>query len=319
VNLTQTYDADNKVVSRTLNGTTRYFIYDGWSLIAEYNSTGDLVKRYVHGAGIDEILVQTQGSTDAFYHQDALGSTVLLTNASGNIVRSYEYDVFGQVSNPPSVDDIFSTHPYANRFLYTGREFLKEANLYDYRNRVYSPDLGRFLQTDPIRFDAGDVNLYRYVSNNPVNYVDPLGLEDLNLFNNGFLGIGREPLRKYVTRAPDDKKTYTVGGHGNESSILDGNRNRTMTPKELADKIRKDPEFKNADKVVLYSCSTGKGSNSFAEQLAKELGKPVTAPNDILWMRPDGSYLVAPPINPGVPVNEWKPDMSRVGSMVTFP
>jgi YD repeat-containing protein len=137
VNLAMAYDADNKVVSRTLNGTTRYFIYDGWSLIAEYNSTGDLVKRYVHGAGIDEILVQTQGSTDAFYHHDALGSTVLLTNASGNIVRSYEYDVFGQVSNPPSVDDMFSADPYANRFLYTGREFLKEANLYDYRNRAW--------------------------------------------------------------------------------------------------------------------------------------------------------------------------------------
>jgi RHS repeat-associated protein len=134
------------------------------------------VKRYVHGAGIDEILVQTQGSTDAFYHHDALGSTVLLTNASGNIVRSYEYDVFGQVSNPPSVDNLFSADPYANRFLYTGREFLKEANLYDYRNRVYSAELGRFLQTDPIRFDAGDGNLYRYVGNNPLNKIDPTGL-----------------------------------------------------------------------------------------------------------------------------------------------
>jgi RHS repeat-associated protein len=172
------YDADNKVVSRTLNGTTRYFIYDGWSLIAEYNSTGDLVKRYVHGAGIDEILVQTQGSTDAFYHHDALGSTVLLTNASGNIVRSYEYDVFGQVSNPPSVDDMFSADPYANRFLYTGREFLKEANLYDYLNRAYSAELGRFLQRDPIQFDAGDGNLYRYVSNDPTDKVDSLGLKE---------------------------------------------------------------------------------------------------------------------------------------------
>jgi RHS repeat-associated protein len=145
------------------------------------------VKRYVHGAGIDEILVQTQGSTDAFYHHDALGSTVLLTNASGNIVRSYEYDVFGQVSNPPSVDDMFSADPYANRFLYTGREFLKEANLYDYRNRVYSPDLGRFLQTDPIRFDAGDVNLYRYVSNNPINYTDSSGLLIETIADIGFI------------------------------------------------------------------------------------------------------------------------------------
>lgn len=125
-------------------------------MIAEYNSTGGLVQKYVHGAVIDEILVKTQGTTDAFYHHDALGSTVLLTNTSGNIVRSYEYDAFGKVSNPPSVDNMFSSDPYANRFLYTGREFLQEANLYDYRNRVYSAELGRFLQSDPIRFDVGD-------------------------------------------------------------------------------------------------------------------------------------------------------------------
>jgi RHS repeat-associated protein len=76
------------------------------------------------------------------------------------------------------VDDIFSTHPYANRFLYTGREFLKEANLYDYRNRVYSAELGRFHQSDPIRFDAGDGNLYRYVGNSVSDKIDPFGLDE---------------------------------------------------------------------------------------------------------------------------------------------
>jgi RHS repeat-associated protein len=78
--------------------------------------------------------------------------------------------------NPPSVDDMFSADPYANRFLYTGREFLKEANLYDYRNRVYSAELGRFLQSDPIRFDAGDGNIYRYVFNSPTMQLDSMGL-----------------------------------------------------------------------------------------------------------------------------------------------
>jgi RHS repeat-associated protein len=61
--------------------------------------------------------------------------------------------------------------------LFTGREWITELGLYDYRNRIYSSELGRFLQTDPIRFDAGDVNLCRYVSNNPINLVDPDGLQ----------------------------------------------------------------------------------------------------------------------------------------------
>jgi RHS repeat-associated protein len=53
---------------------------------------------------------------------------------------------------------------------------ITELNLYDYRNRVYSAELGRFLQTDPIQFDAGDVNLYRYVGNQVILWSDPLGL-----------------------------------------------------------------------------------------------------------------------------------------------
>jgi RHS repeat-associated protein len=83
---------------------------------------------------------------------------------------------------------MFSADPYANRFLYTGREFLKEANLYDYRNRVYSAELGRFLQTDPIRFEAGDGNLYRYVNNNSSAWFDPFGL-----FDWGYEGPNHEP------------------------------------------------------------------------------------------------------------------------------
>ena len=63
-----------------------------------------------------------------------------------------------------------------NRFLYTGREWIAEAGLYDYRNRVYSAQLGRFLQADPILFDGEDINIYRYVGNNAVNWIDSDGL-----------------------------------------------------------------------------------------------------------------------------------------------
>jgi RHS repeat-associated protein len=62
-------------------------------------------------------------------------------------------------------------------FLFTGREWLSELKLYDYRNRLYQPELSRFMQPDPKQFEAGDYNLYRYCHNDPINNSDPFGLE----------------------------------------------------------------------------------------------------------------------------------------------
>ena len=67
-----------------------------------------------------------------------------------------------------------------NRYLYTGREWLGEVGFYDYRHRMYDPGLGRFLQTDPTGFDAGDMNLFRYCGDDPVDRSDPTGLYDRN-------------------------------------------------------------------------------------------------------------------------------------------
>jgi RHS repeat-associated protein len=107
-----------------------------------------------------------------------LGSTIALTDETGAVVESYQYDAFGAVSIDDASNSALSASPRENRFLFTGREWIGEIGLYDYRNRVYSPELGRFLQTDPIRFEAGDVNLYRYVGNRASISSDPLGLEE---------------------------------------------------------------------------------------------------------------------------------------------
>jgi RHS repeat-associated protein len=175
--MTVTYDYRNRQVSRTINGTTVYFIYDGWSLLEERDATGDLMQKYVHGAQIDEILWKQNTTGEVYYHHDGLGSTIALTDETGAVVESYQYDAFGSVSIYDASNSALSASPRENRFLFTGREWIGEIGLYDYRNRVYSPELGRFLQTDAIRFEAGDVNLYRYVGNGAVDYWDPFGLE----------------------------------------------------------------------------------------------------------------------------------------------
>jgi RHS repeat-associated protein len=121
--------------------------------------------------------VKITATGPAYYHHDGLGSTIALTGENGELLESYRYDAFGAATilSPSTLDPRPST-AFGNRFLFTGREWLSQVGLYDYRNRVYSAQIGRFLQTDPIRFAAGDVNIYRYVSNDPLNLWDPWGL-----------------------------------------------------------------------------------------------------------------------------------------------
>jgi len=198
-----TYDSRNRVVRWVSPTDTLNLTYSGWNLIEDRNGGGELVQTYVHGAGTDEMLVKISSSGPAYYHHDGLGSTVALTGENGELLESYRYDAFGAVSVMNASGLSLQVSAFQNRFLFTGREYLASVGLYDYRNRVYSASLGRFLQTDPIRFEAGDVNLYRYCGNNPGNLTDPLGLWTVG---------GRFNVSGPVF---DVSFNVTVDGHGN--------------------------------------------------------------------------------------------------------
>ncbi|WP_134197615.1 RHS repeat-associated core domain-containing protein, partial [Paraburkholderia rhizosphaerae] len=92
------------------------------------------------------------------------GSVVALANGNGVTTGGQGYGPFGE-----------TTGTLASRFGYTGQQNLAPLGLYYYKARVYSPNLGRFLQTDPVGY-ADDLNLYAYVKNNPVNLADPSGM-----------------------------------------------------------------------------------------------------------------------------------------------
>jgi RHS repeat-associated protein len=169
--LTYTYDPSGRRIEKKYDGEliTRY-VYDGDHCIAEYDINSNLKRKYIYGPCVDEPVCMIEATVSPaatyYYHFDALGSVVALTNGSGNTVEVYEYDVYGRVGMADA------NHP--NRFLFTGREFDKETGLYYYRARYYNPQIGRFLQTDPVGYSAG-MNCYAYCDNNPVDLSDPLG------------------------------------------------------------------------------------------------------------------------------------------------
>lgn len=186
--LTFEYDGLNRCVSRHLyqwDGSIwqtiwdKYLVYDAWNLVTEYAAPDAAVPafRYVQGPRIDEILARFSSAATVFYHHDGLGSTVALTGADGAPLEAYRYDTFGAPQILDPLGNPITVSACNNPFLFTGREWLPEIALYDFRHRSYLPDFGRFLQTDPIAFLAGDNNLYRYIGNSVIMAFDPYGRE----------------------------------------------------------------------------------------------------------------------------------------------
>jgi RHS repeat-associated protein len=147
---------------------TTVFEYDGDRLVEEYDGSGARTRVYGHGPGEDEPLVWWEGSDNwsrRYLHADHQGSIVAIANDYGNAARVNAYDPWG-IRNAGDW----------GRFGYTGQVWLADLGMYYYKARIYSPTLGRFLQTDPVGY-KDQVNLYAYVGNDPVDHTDSTGQE----------------------------------------------------------------------------------------------------------------------------------------------
>ena len=189
---TFSWDAKSRVKTLTKTGVTETYAYDpmdyrikrsGGALgsldyylegehLESIYSGANLQAKYLRGSSIDELVAGYLYDTDAklkpyLFHHDNVTSTTAVSGHNGGTIQSTTFGAFGNTQS--------TTGASPNRLKYTGRED-DGTGLYYYRARYLDPVRGQFISEDPLGFEAGDVNFYAYVGNNPVNNNDPSGL-----------------------------------------------------------------------------------------------------------------------------------------------
>lgn len=164
------YDALGRRVNKTINGQSTTYLYDGANAVQELTAATPIANML--NGGLDKVLRRTDAGGSRSLLTDGQGSTLGLANDNGTLPTEYTYDPFGNTSSTGEASN--------NASKYTGRED-DGTGLYYYRARYYSPSLQRFISQDPMGPNAGDTNLYAYVGNDPVNFIDPSGLCSVSL------------------------------------------------------------------------------------------------------------------------------------------
>ncbi len=177
------YDVLGRRISRTCHSPLAtnevHFVYNDNQVAADLDASGKVLRSYVWGPGIDNLLSMTvHGTTETntyYALKDHLNTVYALIDATGQTVEWYEYDAWGRTTVFNAAGDELNKSAVGNRYCFQGREIDWATGLYYFRARWYSPETGRWLSKDPVGI-AGGLNLYAFCGNNPVNFVDPFGL-----------------------------------------------------------------------------------------------------------------------------------------------
>lgn len=168
-------------LTNSANSYSKTFIYNQEDLTLELEN-GKITTFYIHAPGIDNPIAMMKdqnhnGTFESneiyFFTKDHLGSIREIIGQDGKLKQRNKYTAYGETTREKNDNEVTKLldQPYG----YTSRELDQETGFYFYRARYYDPTAGRFLGEDPIGFKGKDFNLYRYVQDNPLKFVDPNG------------------------------------------------------------------------------------------------------------------------------------------------
>ncbi len=187
------YNGLGERVGKSSPGATRIYLHDeAGHLLGTYDGAGALIEEYLWLDDTPVALLRPAGAgTTVYYlHTDHLATPIRLTRASDNlVVWRWDADPFGSLA--PAEDPDGDTLPLVFNLRFPGQYYDSETGLHYNYFRDYDPQVGRYLESDPIGLDGG-LNTYGYVGQNPLRYSDVLGLDSFRCERN--LRLGRVPI-----------------------------------------------------------------------------------------------------------------------------
>ena len=267
------------------------YVYDGRLVIQERDENNTVRATYVRGldkgrtlegaGGIGGLLSRTDGYGTVYYYSDASGNVRALLNEDQHVVARYQYDAYGNMIGQSG------GKAEGNLYRFSSKEYHTIHGLYYFGQRYYDPNLQRWLTPDPIQ-EAGGINLYAYVGNDPVNAIDPWGLDFMFTtspevavrygfrFADSFADLDIGSARQYVGQmagfqdgtglhlgsvysAADEFLSYTVSAESLsrtirvQQMIADAERASASPPRETISAARPHPGFSSGLTIGLPS------------------------------------------------------------------
>lgn len=240
------YDLNNRMVSADNNAVIfKYdalgrriakndidYYYIGDQMVEEYES-GELSASYLYGNNIDEVLQMKRGEKVYYYHTNHLSSAMALSNTNGNLVERVAFDVYGVPIFSNAAGTELEVSSVGNNILFTGREYDAELRIHYFRARYQHPYIGRFMQHDPLMYSDG-LNIYTYVYNNSLFFVDPSGKISIKPIFNLFQKLA--PKKPLINPGAAQQAKNAYGPKGSTSAQIINKKDGTIYDPEDAAK-----------------------------------------------------------------------------------